>query len=82
VDVEERHCAQGDVIAREGVEVCDSSRAREDVAVEERYLLRPARRAARMQHERNVVRHGSVERGRGSGRELDAVDGQEAKTGG
>ena len=57
VDVEERHRAEGDVVGRRARRSAgDRARRSSQVAVQERHLLRAARRAARVQEQRDVVR--------------------------
>ena len=65
--VEERHRNEGHGIGAEAIEARHRSRGRGEVALEERHLLRAARRPARVQEERNVVGTRLVERGLGVG---------------
>ena len=60
--VEERHRAVRDVVGAEPVEGGDRPRGGRQVALEQRHLLRAARRAARVQQQRDVVRLGRLER--------------------
>src|SRR5581483_7152188 len=69
----------GHVVRGEPVEGGDRARARREVALEERHLLRAARRPARMEDERDVAGIGRLEPGRRPGGELAAVDVEEAQ---
>ena len=71
VHVEERHRDAGDVVWAEPVVRDHRASRRDEVALEERHLLRPARRSARVQQEGDVLGPAV-----GSGRAGRAVAGE------
>ena len=77
VHVEERHRAERDVVAAQGVELGEAAGRRDQVPLQEGNLFRPARRPARVENERDVVGLGALVRHDGQIHEL--VDCEELR---